>query len=152
MNHLRTALHQLKSSITRRRQDDSLERKLWRSQQQVLYIGNHEHTPLIRLILEREGFQQVHYSPDETHGLEMALQEQPDIVIIFDQPPALDGFKVYNTMKNDVLMQHLPILFLTSRRIEFESWHQRSYDIIHLPVGPQELSEAIEALIQRSLT
>ena len=47
-------------------------------------------------------------------GLEMAIKEQPDLILLDIQLPKLSGYEVARRLKADERMKHIPIIAVTS--------------------------------------
>lgn len=46
-------------------------------------------------------------------GLEMAMQYQPDLILLDVLMPEMDGFEVFRRLKNEPRTAHIPVIFLT---------------------------------------
>jgi len=57
---------------------------------------------------------QVFQAEDGAHGIGMAAQRRPDVVILDIDMPVLDGHSTLHVMKNDPTMSAIPIVVLTS--------------------------------------
>jgi len=57
---------------------------------------------------------QVIQAEDGAHGIGMAAQRRPDVVILDVDMPVLDGHSTLHVMKNDPKMSGIPIVVLTS--------------------------------------
>jgi twitching motility two-component system response regulator PilH len=68
----------------------------------------------LRLALENEGWQ-VRWAVDGQLGVDMARQEQPDVVVLDVQLPTLNGFQVARALKADQRTARIPIIMLTTR-------------------------------------
>ncbi len=98
---------------------------------------------LVRHTLEAKGCQVV-ICPDGVRGLGLARAEQPDVVIVDELSPSLDGYKVYTAMKADDYLCQVPLVFVQSRAVPYWPGAPTSPDIIHMPFGPRELTNTIE--------
>jgi DNA-binding response OmpR family regulator len=106
---------------------------------------------LCRVNLEAEGIQ-VLEAPDGTTGLELARDEQPDVVLLDVMMPGLDGWRVAEELLEDELTSGIPIIFLTARA-EFRD-RARGLDIggvdyVTKPFNPLELAPLVRDLLAR---
>ena len=102
----------------------------------------------LALVLEQEKCQVITVC-DGCRGLELMRLEQPDVVILDELAPGLDGFKVYTAIKADMQLSQIPLVFVESGRIPHETWKRPTKDIIRLPAGPQEILAAIEYVLNQ---
>jgi DNA-binding response OmpR family regulator len=106
---------------------------------------------LCRVNLEAEGIQ-VLEAPDGTTGLDLAREEQPDVVLLDVMMPGLDGWRVAEELLEDELTSGIPIIFLTARA-EFRD-RARGLDIggvdyVTKPFNPLELAPLVRDLLVR---
>jgi DNA-binding response OmpR family regulator len=106
---------------------------------------------LCRVNLEAEGIN-VLEAADGTTGLELARDEQPDVVLLDVMMPGLDGWSVAEELLEDELTQGIPIIFLTARA-EFRD-RARGLDIggvdyVTKPFNPLELAPLVRELLER---
>jgi DNA-binding response OmpR family regulator len=106
---------------------------------------------LCRVNLEAEGIN-VLEAADGTTGLELARDEQPDVVLLDVMMPGLDGWSVAEELLEDELTQGIPIIFLTARA-EFRD-RARGLDIggvdyVTKPFNPLELAPLVRELLDR---
>src|SRR5437763_5956143 len=69
---------------------------------------------LCRVNLEAEGID-VLEAADGTTGLDLAREEQPDVVLLDVMMPGLDGWRVAEELLEDDRTCGIPIIFLTAR-------------------------------------
>ena len=69
---------------------------------------------LIRLILERKGFE-VLGAVGGQEGLETVRRERPDLVLLDLMMPDVDGWEVYRQMKADEELQNIPVVVVTAK-------------------------------------
>jgi DNA-binding response OmpR family regulator len=69
---------------------------------------------IIQLILKKDGHS-VLVANDGKIGLELAKQENPDLIILDVMMPEMDGFTVSGSLYKDPDMRRIPILILTAR-------------------------------------
>jgi len=106
---------------------------------------------LCRVNLEAEGMQ-VLEAADGTTGLDLAREEQPDVVLLDVMMPGLDGWRVAEELLEDELTSGIPIIFLTARA-EFRD-RARGLDIggvdyVTKPFNPLELAPLVRDLLAR---
>jgi DNA-binding response OmpR family regulator len=106
---------------------------------------------LCRVNLEAEGMS-VLEAADGASGLELARDEQPDVVLLDVMMPGLDGWRVAEELLDDERTSRIPIIFLTARA-EFRD-RARGLDIggvdyVTKPFNPLELAQLVRDLLER---
>jgi DNA-binding response OmpR family regulator len=106
---------------------------------------------LCRVNLEAEGIE-VLEAADGTTGLDLARDDQPDVVLLDVMMPGLDGWRVAEEMLEDDRTRGIPIIFLTARA-EFRD-RARGLDIggvdyVTKPFNPLELAPLVRGLLDR---
>ena len=89
---------------------------------------------------------------DGAKGLELAREEQPDVVLLDVMMPGLDGWRVAEMLIEDPETSDIPIVFLTARA-EFRD-RARGLDIggvdyVTKPFNPVELAPLVRSLLGR---
>jgi two-component system, cell cycle response regulator DivK len=80
----------------------------------VLVIEDNERNLyLVTYLLERYGFVVVS-AKDGAAGIQRALQERPDLVVLDIQLPQMDGYEVARAMRAERELAHVPIVAVTS--------------------------------------
>lgn len=71
-------------------------------------------TKLVMGILESNGYEGIssHEAPE---GLEIAMKESPDLIVLDVMMPIINGFNICRLMKSEDACKHIPIILLTSR-------------------------------------
>ena len=69
---------------------------------------------ILRSVLEPAGFQVVE-AADGQAALSRVRDKRPDLIILDCNMPKMDGLQVCATLKQDVLLRHIPIIMLTGR-------------------------------------
>ena len=103
----------------------------------------------VRDALEAEGFE-VCEAGDGDRGLELALQEAPDLVLLDLMLPGRDGFSVLRAMREDRLTS--PVIILSARGEEWDRIQGFEYgadDYVVKPFSVQELLLRMRALLKR---
>ena len=68
---------------------------------------------LIRYILEKNGYEVVE-ARDGSKGVELAIQEKPDLIIMDIQLPDIDGLEATKRIRSSETDGEIPIVALTS--------------------------------------
>jgi len=85
-----------------------------------------ENMDLMCLILEQAGHQVIR-AYDGTQGVNLALKEQPDLVLLDLALPDKDGFAVAQELKADIITRNIPIIAISAHSLpEFK---QRALDV-----------------------
>jgi DNA-binding response OmpR family regulator len=89
---------------------------------------------------------------DGTTGLDLARDQQPDVVLLDVMMPGLDGWRVAEEMLEDDRTRGIPIIFLTARA-EFRD-RARGLDIggvdyVTKPFNPLDLAQLVRGLLDR---
>ena len=79
----------------------------------VLVIEDHAPTvELMRLVLRAGGYE-VAFALDGPLGLQKAVAEQPDLILLDVMMPELDGFEVCRRLKADPRTSQIPIIMVS---------------------------------------
>ena len=100
--------------------------------------------------LQAEGFE-VLEAGDGERGLELALREDPDLVLLDVMLPGRDGFSVLRALREDRLAA--PVLMLSARGEEWDRVQGFEYgadDYLVKPVSTRELVLRVRAALQRA--
>jgi DNA-binding response OmpR family regulator len=101
---------------------------------------------LVKLILTRRGFEVIG-AMGGREGLEAIVQVQPDLVLLDLMMPDMDGWEVYQQMKADERMKHIPVIVVTAKAQSIDKvlgLHiAKVDDYITKPFGPSELLSSV---------
>jgi len=110
---------------------------------------------LIRLIVTRRGYELVGWATGGVEGIEVIRREKPDLVLLDLMMPDIDGWEVYQQMKADPELRHIPVIVVTARAQNVDrilGLHiARVDDYLTKPFGPSELIASIERVMSRSV-
>ena len=118
----------------------------------ILVVDDEERVALsIERSLQREYQMRVAYNG--TDALKIARRTKPDLIILDIIMPGMDGLEVCRELRNDPLLQKVPILFLTARgRVEdkIEGFEAGGDDYLTKPFDVRELLLRVKAILQRT--
>src|SRR3989304_5435895 len=69
---------------------------------------------LVRLIRGRKGFEVIGANGG-VEGLEAVRREKPDLVLLDLMMPDMDGWEVYQQIKADETLRHIPVVVVTAK-------------------------------------
>ena len=107
---------------------------------------------VVKYFLELEGFE-VLVAEDGLAGLDLALREQPDVIVSDVQMPGMDGVEMVKAIRADVRTAGARILMLTSEdsiESETKGLAAGADDYILKPVEPRRLAARVKALLARA--
>lgn len=99
---------------------------------------------ILEYILQPNGFQALQ-ARDGREGLEMALTQNPDLILLDLQMPRMNGFDVLNGLKR--ANADIPVILMTfhgSEEIAIEVYRMGVRDYVKKPFTPEEMLAAIE--------
>jgi two-component system response regulator VicR len=107
---------------------------------------------LIRLILERKGFE-VLGAVGGQEGLGAIRREKPDLVLLDLMMPDIDGWEVYRQMKADEEIRDIPVVVVTAKAQSIDKvlgLHiAKVDDYVTKPFGPGDLLEAVDRVLEK---
>jgi two-component system alkaline phosphatase synthesis response regulator PhoP len=111
---------------------------------------------IFSMLLEDEGYEMV-TAKDGAEALEKIRQESPDLIILDLLMPRVDGFAVFNSLREPDFEQwsKTPVIILTSvreevsnRRYELETGRKMDYAAyLEKPADPDLLLETVSSLL-----
>ena len=89
----------------------------------ILVIDDQPDNLLSLKVLIRESFKNSHVltALSGAKGIELALIEQPDLILLDVIMPDMDGFDVCSRIKSNVQLAQIPVVFVTALKGDRES-------------------------------
>ncbi len=119
-------------------------------EQTILVIEDEQNiNDILTFSLSKEGYRTIS-ALDGTTGLEMALTENPDLILLDVMLPGLDGWEVCKKVREH---SQVPIIMLTAREDEIDKvlgLELGADDYITKPYSMRELAARVKANIRRS--
>lgn len=114
----------------------------------VIIEDNHSNAQMLRLFLERRGYQ-VSIASNTADGLDIVYQTRPSIVLMDLRFPGAgrDGWETIHTLKADPTVRHIPIIAVSVEVLPED--RERAFaagciDYFAKPVDLQGLLKAME--------
>jgi CheY-like chemotaxis protein len=105
---------------------------------------------LIRLILERKGFE-VLEAVGGREGLEVSRREMPDLILLDLMMPEVDGWEVFRQLRADEQLKDIPVIVVTAKAQSIDivlGLHIAKVDgYVTKPFGPQELLKSVNKVL-----
>lgn len=79
----------------------------------LLIEDNEQNRYLVTFLLEHNGYR-VLSAADGPRGIELARAEAPDLILLDIQLPTMDGYAVAGALRQNVALDHIPIVAVTS--------------------------------------
>ncbi|MFH2038316.1 MAG: response regulator [Chloroflexota bacterium] len=106
---------------------------------------------LFHVLLSRHGFT-VKVATKGQDGLDLIHQEKPDLVILDIMMPGMDGWQVYQQMKDDETTRDIPTIVVTAKSQLIDKVLgleiAKVDDYIGKPFSPQELLDSIAKVLK----
>lgn len=107
---------------------------------------------LIEWHLKAEGYQPL-TEKDGQQGLDVALREKPDLIVLDLMLPSLDGLQICKMLKKNEATEHIPVIMLTAKGEEIDriiGFELGADDYMVKPFSPRELLLRIKVIIRRA--
>jgi DNA-binding response OmpR family regulator len=110
---------------------------------------------LVKLILKREGFEVIGVT-NGRDGLAAIEQARPQLVLLDLMMPDMDGWEVYQAMRANESMKHIPVIVLTAKAQSIDKvlgLHiAKVNDYITKPFSPTELVQSVRKVLDQAAT
>ena len=97
----------------------------------------------------RQGFT-VFTALDGRHGLDVAMAQRPDVIVMDLSMPGMDGITVTRTLKRDARLRHIPILILTGypmRAVQEGALEAGADGFLTKPCLPEDLEQHVRRVL-----
>jgi signal transduction histidine kinase len=105
---------------------------------------------LAELVLEPNGYRPI-FASDGEEGLRLALEEQPQLIILDMQLPKMDGLEVLRRLRQQKV--NIPVIFITVREsveLAVQAFRLGACDYVIKPFEAQEIHDAIQRVLDAS--
>jgi len=107
---------------------------------------------LVGLMLQRQGYQ-ISAATNGQQGLEKALEEKPNLILLDIMMPDMDGYEVARRLRKNPITINIPILMFTAKTQlddKVAGFEVGADDYLTKPTHPSELQSHVKALLARS--
>ena len=107
---------------------------------------------LVGLMLQRQGYQ-ISAATNGQQGLEKALEEKPNLILLDIMMPDMDGYEVARRLRKNPTTLKIPILMFTAKTQlddKVLGFEVGADDYLTKPTHPSELQSHVKALLARS--
>ncbi|MEJ2464591.1 MAG: response regulator [Candidatus Thiodiazotropha sp.] len=104
---------------------------------------------IFKKILERQGYTIV-VAKDGQEGVDIAIQVQPDLILMDVVMPVLNGFQATRQIKHNEKTSKIPVIMVTTKDQKTDmNWGMRqgANEYLVKPVAPADLLSKIKALL-----
>ncbi len=93
----------------------TMTNNLWPDELKILSVDDEQEIlNLIRLSLEPAGFRILRTTKPE-EGLDLALKENPDLLLLDIMMPRMDGFELLRRIRRHPKLNHAPVIIVSAR-------------------------------------
>ncbi|MBD3636115.1 MAG: response regulator transcription factor [Crocinitomicaceae bacterium] len=121
-------------------------------QQKILIIDDEvDIRVLLRYNLEKEGYQVIE-AEDGKSGIEVAIKEHPDLILLDVMMPGMDGVETCEKLREKRVLEDSIVCMLTARGEDYSQlagFNAGADDYITKPVKPKILLSKIAAMLRR---
>jgi PAS domain S-box-containing protein len=125
-----------------------------RGERRVLYIeDNPVNVLLMEAMLARVGDLRLITAALPEQGLQMAVQERPDLILLDIQLPGMDGFEVLRRLRLDGRSQDIPVIAVSANAMPADVEHGLAAgfaEYLTKPLDMQRLLQAVEGTFAES--
>ena len=103
-----------------------------------------------QLCLEVVGNWEIITASSGKQGIEKAIVQQPNLILLDVMMPVMDGIQTLKKLKTNLETKNIPVIFLTAKAHPAEQRQYTQLDIIEVitkPYDPFELSDRIAKVL-----
>jgi two-component system, cell cycle response regulator DivK len=84
----------------------------------ILYVeDNDDNVYMLKMWLELDGLFEVSHAENGEAGVEMAIRERPDLILMDLELPVIDGWEASRRLKSNQLTRNIPIIALSAHAL-----------------------------------
>ncbi|HTR82223.1 MAG TPA: response regulator [Bacteroidota bacterium] len=103
---------------------------------------------LIEIILSKQGYKIIE-AEDGSIALDLAKEKIPDLIITDVMMENLNGFMLYELLRDEPATKKIPVIFVTGEAQEAGAWDSDpAVEYLEKPVNTNQLLEAVKRSLQ----
>jgi DNA-binding response OmpR family regulator len=118
----------------------------------VLVVEDEEHIRrVVEYNLRLDGFE-VYPAADGPRAIELAKEQQPDVILLDWMMPEMDGLEVLSRLKQDKTTENIPVFMLTAKGMMADvgkALCEGADDYITKPFDPMQLGKTIRKKLEK---
>ncbi len=122
---------------------------------QVLLVEDNPANSKLALLVLRQGGHKATLATDAAHGIRLARETQPDLILMDVQLSGMDGLTAAKTLKADTRTRHIKVVAFTAFAMKSDEQRLREAGFdgyIAKPIRYQAFLGTIRALLEEQLT
>jgi len=115
-------------------------------EKKVLVVDDEMHVvKILKFKLKNEGYN-VLTALNGNDAIELAKHEVPDIILLDIMMPGMDGYKVFEILKDDEATSSIPVIMVTARTQEVDKSRAEKLGVAEYIFKPFSLQNVIDAI------
>jgi two-component system, OmpR family, alkaline phosphatase synthesis response regulator PhoP len=119
----------------------------------ILVVDDEVHiVQVVAIKLRNNGFEVI-TAENGAEGLELALQERPDLIVSDFQMPVMSGLEMIENLRAKPETRDIPVVMLTARGFAIEDDKKQQLRVtacLSKPFSPRELLQSIESVLHQN--
>jgi twitching motility two-component system response regulator PilH len=115
----------------------------------ILLVDDSDTALMMGLLVLKKGAYDVIVARDGEEGIEKAVAERPDLILMDVVMPGINGYQATRTITRDEATRAIPVIMCTSKGLETDKiWGMRqgAHDYLVKPVNLPDLLTRIKAM------
>jgi CheY-like chemotaxis protein len=119
----------------------------------ILVVDDEVHiVQVVAIKLRNNGFEVI-TAENGAEGLELAIQERPDLIVSDFQMPVMSGLEMIENLRAKPETRDIPVVMLTARGFAIEDEKKQQLGVaacLSKPFSPRELLQSIESVLHQN--
>jgi CheY-like chemotaxis protein len=119
----------------------------------ILVVDDEVHiVQVVAIKLRNNGFEVI-TAENGAEGLELAIQERPDLIVSDYQMPVMSGLEMIENLRAKPETRDIPVVMLTARGFAIEDEKKQQLGVaacLSKPFSPRELLQSIESVLHQN--